>query len=156
MTPSKGIVIHKWPDRFWAKVNKTDSCWLWTGTLTTPGDRGYGQVRLNGQFPLVHRVAYEMLVGPIPEGMQIDHLCRVRRCVNPAHLEPVTNRENTARGTSLNGINARKTHCKRGHKLSGDNLRWDNGGKSRRCLQCERDRRPNARTEDRPGSPPAS
>ena len=74
--------------RFWAKVNKTDTCWLWTASTLN----GYGQIKAGGRFGkilLAHRVAYEMLVGPIPEGLQLDHLCRVTLCVNPKHLEPV-------------------------------------------------------------------
>ena len=91
-------------DRFWSKVQKQESgCWIWTGTRTRDG--GYGQIRLPGLYaPLIgpmrlaHRVAYELLVGPIPAGLVLDHLCRNRRCVNPAHLEPVTQRVNIQRG----------------------------------------------------------
>lgn len=85
-------------ERFWPKVERVeDGCWLWTASLT--GD-GYGRISLGGKFGpmgLAHRVAYELLVGPIPEGLELDHLCRVRRCVNPEHLEPVTHAENVRR-----------------------------------------------------------
>jgi len=79
---------------------------------------------------------YEALIGPIPEGLVIDHLCRVRNCVNPAHMEPVTNTENVLRGTGPTAVNAQKTHCKHGHPLTPDNLvkRTDR----RECMECRR------------------
>jgi hypothetical protein len=82
---------------------------------------GYGKV--GKPTRIAHRVAYELVVGPIPEGLQIDHLCRTRRCQNPAHMEPVTPRENQRRSGSVSGLNMAKTHCDAGHELSGDNLR---------------------------------
>lgn len=92
------------PARFWDKVDKAGAvpahlpesgpCWFWTGTRS---DEGYGSVRWEGPMLKAHRVAYELLVGPIPEGLEIDHLCRVTSCVNPAHLEPVTPAVNVAR-----------------------------------------------------------
>lgn len=86
--------------RFWNKVNKTDACWNWTGAKFY---RGYGCFRLNGQSVLAHRVAYELVHGPTPMGLVIDHLCRNTLCVNPDHLEPVTNAENVRRGMVLKG-----------------------------------------------------
>lgn len=87
--------------RFWSKVDKrgADDCWLWTGALTT----GYGRFHVAVGVPLVlaHRFAYEALVGRIPRGLDLDHLCRVRACVNPAHLEPVTRRNNLMRGNTI-------------------------------------------------------
>lgn len=81
--------------RFWLRVHKTDDCWLWTSTLR----RGYGRFWIApGRFVPAHRFAYELLVGPIPEGLELDHLCRNPACVNPAHLDPVTHRENVRRG----------------------------------------------------------
>ena len=101
-------------DRFWAKVVKTETdCWEWTGALNS---RGYGCVGIAGKGYLTHRVAYEALVAPIPQGLTIDHLCRNKVCCNPAHLEPVTLAENVRRAAVL------ITHCPRGHELAGDNL----------------------------------
>ena len=123
-------------DRFWSKVDKTPEteCWHWTSAITT---EGYGQFWFNRRPRLAHRLAYEMLVGPIPEGLVIDHLCRVRHCVNPAHMEPVTQAENNARGSSLSAENARKTHCKRGHPFTRENTRHTQEGE-RVCLACRR------------------
>src|SRR5690348_3625220 len=86
-------VIESPEERFWKYVEKTDSCWIWTGSLNTSG---YGILRI-GKTTSVHRFAYELLVGPIGEGLQLDHVCCVRHCVNPAHLEPVTAAENMRR-----------------------------------------------------------
>jgi hypothetical protein len=88
----------------------------------------------------VHRVAYELAKGPIPAGMQIDHLCRVLTCCNPAHLEAVTPRTNVRRSNSTAGINARKTHCSRGHPLdlASDNCRYSEKYNTRFCRACER------------------
>lgn len=89
--------------RVWDFIEKTDSCWLWTGHTTQDG---YGRIRHGAASPtpeathIVHRLVYEQLVGPIPEGMVLDHICRVRNCVNPKHLEPVTNAENLRRTTA--------------------------------------------------------
>lgn len=105
--------------RFWEKVDKTDDCWLWTGH--TRG--GYGRLKIGSKHRQAHRLAYEWLVGPIPEGKaHLDHLCRVRHCVNPAHLEPVTHRENVLRGESVVAKQARQTHCKRGHEFTEENI----------------------------------
>lgn len=124
-------------ERFWAKVKKTDTCWLWTGSCTA----GYGQFGIGGRKKMrVHRYAYELLVGPIPEGLVLDHLCRVRNCVNPDHLEPVTDRENRARGVFPFGKpRPPKTHCKRGHPLDDKNTYVHPNG-SRKCRTCVRDR----------------
>lgn len=83
------------PERFWRRVQEQEGgCWLWVGTV----DRGYGLLSVDGKTVRAHRYSYETLVGPIPDGLQIDHLCRNRGCVNPAHLEPVTQVENIRRG----------------------------------------------------------
>ena len=104
-------------------------CWI--GQLSK-FPAGYG----NRQGTPAHRLYYEELVGPIPEGLVTDHLCRNRDCVNPGHLEPVTNRENILRGEGITAQNARKTHCKRGHPLSGDNLYIDPSTGGRVCRVC--------------------
>ena len=124
-------------DRFWAKVAKShkDGCWLWTGT--TSG--GYGRIcegTPSRRMLPSHRVAYELLVGPIPDGLEIDHLCRVTRCVNPAHMEPVTHQENTRRGLS-GALQVLKTHCPRGHPYSGTNLYVGPEKGDRQCRTCK-------------------
>lgn len=118
--------------RFMAKV-RTDGngCWIWTGNTTGKG--GYSRFHYNGRMVVGHRWSYEHHVGPIPDGLVIDHLCRTRLCVNPHHLEPVTNHENAVvRGFGPTAINARKTVCKRGHELV------DNGNGRRHCPICIR------------------
>lgn len=113
--------------RFWTYVDvDPDGCWLWTGWLKSGG---YGGWCAGGLKFSAHRVAYEWTVGPIPEGLDLDHLCRVRNCVNPAHLEPVTRQENLLRG-SRSG----KTHCPQGHPYTEDNIYRDAGG--RKCRIC--------------------
>lgn len=107
-------------------------CWLWYGANS--GD-GYGRIRWNGKATGVHRVMYEIHRGAIPEGMEIDHLCRVRCCINPFHLEPVSKKENCLRGKSFSAWNSRKTHCLKGHELSAENLCSHKTKKFRRCCR---------------------
>ncbi len=123
--------------RFEERVRKTNGCWLWRGHLNSSG---YGRFKFVGGEAKAHRVGYELFVGPIPDGLVLDHLCRNTWCVNPAHLEPVTGAENTLRGFGAAAINARKTHCNKGHPLSGSNLKIyvDSAGEHRRCLTCKR------------------
>lgn len=123
--------------RFWSKVNKTDGCWEWTGALV----RGYGSFRADGHN-LAHRFSYEALVGPIPAGLVIDHLCRNKACVNPAHLEPVTQAENVLRGDGPQVTRERyaaRTHCKNGHELPADApvVRSGTGRTYRLCTACK-------------------
>ncbi len=116
---------------FLAKIdlNHDSGCWLWTGEVTP---KGYGRGRFAGQRIYAHRLAYELFVGPFPDGLVTDHLCRNRRCVNPAHLEPVTNAENVARGMLGRSL----THCKRGHEFTPENT-YRYGG-TRACRACAR------------------
>lgn len=119
--------------RFWAKVDKSGECWLWRGH-TSVGGYGDFAVWKNRHYG-AHRLAYELLVGPIPDGLHIDHLCRVRNCVNPAHLEPVTCKENLLRGQTFQAANARKTHCIHGHPFDDSNTYWRPAG-GRGCRTC--------------------
>lgn len=108
-------------------------CNLWTGRTNL---RGYGRIQHDKHQLLVHRVAYELRFGPIPLGLVIDHLCRNTLCCNPDHLEAVSQRENTLRGSGPTARRAWQTHCHKGHPLSGDNLRLLNG--RRQCRACRR------------------
>ena len=128
------------PKRFWDKVSPCpmSGCWLFVGATTS---HGYGNYRHEGRMEISHRVSYSALVGPIDAGLQLDHLCRVRCCVNPAHLEPVTNAVNTLRGESPRLASERniaaalaRTHCNRGHVLTPDNT--ISRGRSRSCRAC--------------------
>ncbi len=118
-------------ERFWAKVNKTDGCWLWTGSLT---NKGYGSFSYKGHTVQSHRYAHELLVGLVPEGLEVDHLCRNRACMNPAHLEAVTHRVNLLRGNSFSARYARVTHCPQGHLYNEANTRLSHG--RRLCRTC--------------------
>lgn len=122
--------------RFWAKVNKTETCWLWTASKKP---KGYGEFSVDGSLVYAHRFAYEAVVGPIPAGLTLDHLCRVRHCVNPTHLEAVTNRENNLRGESQSAAHARKTRCPQGHEYAGENLIVYRG--ARQCRECRNRRK---------------
>jgi hypothetical protein len=117
------------PERILSRIEKTDTCWLWRGAIK---ENGYGKTSWEGKPAYSHRVVYTQLVGPIPEGLEIDHLCKVRNCVRPEHLR-VTDRSGNNSNRTL------KTHCKNGHELVGDNvaIRGDNGG--RRCRACTRE-----------------
>lgn len=123
-------------DRFWEKVDQSADCWLWTATI---GIYGYGKFHMEGRPHDAHRVAWLLTHGAVPEDLQLDHLCRNRVCVNPAHLEPVSQRENILRGTAPTALNAAKTHCIHGHELSGANVyhRKDRAGR-RQCRECSR------------------
>lgn len=124
-------------ERFMAKVDLTLRCWLWTGTTS----RGYGYITVgkctdgSRRTTTAHRLAYEHFVEPIPDGLHVDHLCRVRNCVNPAHLEPVTCKENCQRGLKGRLL----THCPRGHPYDEVNTALRPDGR-RGCRTCHRDR----------------
>lgn len=120
-------------ERFWSQVEPTGFCWEWTGPLST---YGYGDFRpIRNRHVGAHRYAYEALVGPIPDGLELDHLCRNRACVNPDHLEPVTHAENLRRAPyGAADFQRRKTHCPQGHPYSGDNLLVYSG--RRNCRTC--------------------
>jgi HNH endonuclease len=131
--------------RFWSKVDKNGPtpehrpdlgpCWIWTGGTSN----GYGRIWRDGRVTPAHRVAYEMLVGPLADDREPDHLCRNHPCVNPTHLEAVTRRENLRRGVG----HGAETHCPKGHPYSGDNLmleRGKNGSTTRRCKTCNREK----------------
>ena len=137
-------------EKFWEKVNKDgpipayrldfDPCWIWTAAVNA---KGYGVMGVKKGSTLAHVISYNLHVGHVPSGMQIDHLCRVRNCVNPNHLEVVTPRVNVNRGFGPTAIHARKTHCPKGHPYSGENLYLYIGGihkGNRQCRICGRDR----------------
>lgn len=129
------------PPRFWAKVSPEPNtgCWLWLASL----NNGYGQLGI-GRHGMIRafRLAYEKLVGPVPEGLELDHViargCVGKLCCNPLHLEPITHRENTLRGVGPTARNAAKTHCPAGHPYAGDNLHRTARG--RFCRACQRAR----------------
>lgn len=136
-------------ERFLASIEvHTGGCWIWTNVV---GMYGYGQHSVDRRSVTAHRWAYEHYVGPIPENITLDHLCHTRdescrggpgclhrRCVNPAHLEPVTMRENLSRSSNAPAtLNTQKTHCPQGHAYAGDNLVIDEKGR-RRCRDCGR------------------
>ena len=117
--------------RFWSKVGFDESCWIWNGS---GNGTGYGSFWDGARTVYAHRWSYEFCVRPIPVGLQIDHLCRVRSCVNPEHLEPVTPQTNTLRGVGLTAQNAVKTHCIRGHPYNEANTYYEKKG--RQCRVC--------------------
>lgn len=89
-------------ERFWSKVDKTEGCWLWVGTIT---DRGYGRIRVDGRYLLAHRFSYEATNGPIPTGLEIDHICHTTNCVRPNHLRVVTRKQNIENRSGLQRTN---------------------------------------------------
>lgn len=120
------------PARVRSRIEPDDSgCWIWTDGSSSK----YARFMLNWKTHTAHRYVYEQLVGAIPEGLVIDHLCRVPRCVNPEHLEPVTHTENIRRGLT----HALKTHCPQGHPWIAENMYWKVDGKPR-CAVCRRER----------------
>jgi hypothetical protein len=117
------------------ELEQGSGCHLWTGAKI----KGYASAWVPERKAqmLVHRLVYAQVFGPIPDGLQLDHLCRVKNCINPAHLEPVTGRVNTLRGIGPTAINARKTHCLRGHPFDQANTKIRTDG-HRKCRTCRR------------------
>jgi len=125
---------------FWAKVKHPEGCWEWLGSIHTDG---YGKLGAKGENTTVyaHRLSYETFVGPIPDGLTIDHLCKNRKCCNPDHLEAVTAGENALRGEGIPAKNKRKRVCHLGHPYTPENTRIytkPNGNPYRRCILCLR------------------
>lgn len=112
-------------------------CWLWRAGGS---NGGYGRLSVGDHDITAHRAAYECWVGRLPADKQIDHLCRVRMCVNPAHLEPVSARENVLRGVAPSAQNSRKTHCLRGHEFTPENTYHELRSNYRHCRECAKDR----------------
>lgn len=135
MAGRKGPLLHR--VKRMTAAGSPDDCWRWLGHLNRDG---YGQIRDEfGVIITAHRASYLVHVGPIAAGMEIDHLCRNRACVNPAHLEPVTHQQNMMRTNVPAAVNARKTHCIRGHEFTPENtVRRPRG--YRACRTCVRDR----------------
>lgn len=132
-------------ERLMRRVEVSDTgCWLWTATTTA---NGYGKTSYLNRGWLAHRLMYEATVGPIPAGLTLDHLCRVRNCINPEHLEPVTQRTNTLRGDGPSARQARRTHCDRGHLYDDANTRVRGG--TRYCRACDRERQQESKARKR-------
>ncbi len=124
-------------ERLLVHARDEDECWLWPGA---DSGNGYGRISVDGKTRATHIVAYELFTGTrVPEGMVLDHKCRNRACYNPKCLKPIPGVDNTLIGEGPTALNARKTHCLRGHELVGDNLitRVRNGRTNRECRACK-------------------
>jgi len=122
------------PLYFWSHVmpEPNSGCWLWTGALARGG---YGKTYIAKRTTIAHRAAFEILIGPVPDGLELDHLCRTKCCINPLHLEPVTSTENNRRARIANASSMGV--CRKGHAIAGDNRYVTKT--SHRCLQCKRE-----------------
>ncbi len=152
-------------ERFWSRVQKTETCWLWTGTITPAG---YGRVKINGTNVPAHRYAYELTRGPVPNGMTLDHCCHNedvacqggpqclhRRCVTPSHLEVASSRDNTLRGNTPAAANVAKTHCPKGHAYDEANT-WISRRGDRHCRACHRNKKRSRHNSSNTSSAPNS
>lgn len=125
--------------RLLSKTDRSGNCWVWLGSKLKSG---YGQIGVQGATPdlyrprMVHRVSYEIFVGPIPDGLEIDHLCRNTSCLNPDHLEAVTPAVNMGRGMSPNHVIRRSGYCSAGHEMTPENTYLNKNGIWRRCREC--------------------
>lgn len=119
--------------QIFGNTEEEDECWLWMGSMY---NNGYGKIGKTGY--MVHRIAYELTQGDVPEDMCLDHLCKQRNCVNPEHLEVVTLVENVMRGESQHAKNARKTHCINGHEFTPENTYHRSDRNTRECIACRR------------------
>lgn len=149
-TGSLELVIVSFEERFWSKVDKrgSDECWPWIASIDPYGYGAFATGRAHGYYGTAHRTAYALLIGPIPEGLTIDHTCHNessciggvscvhRRCCNPNHLEAVPRRVNVLRGKGSAAINANKTHCPQGHPYDAANTKRPPSG-GRRCRICD-------------------
>ena len=130
--------MNNFEKRFWGNVQKTRGCWKWIGGKS----QGYGRLQIGSRTDgsrrkvLAHRVSYELLVGKVPKGRELDHLCRNRACVRIDHLEVVTKRQNILRGVGMGALNARKTICKNGHAFTQKNTYQTKKG--RECKTCHK------------------
>ena len=131
------VVIEEAPDDMSGRYPGCPPTGCWSHRVK-PAQKGYRQPSFRGRGAYLHRLVYEALRGPIPEGLQLDHLCRNRGCCNPDHLEPVSSRENILRGETIPAACAAKTHCLNGHPLSGGNLVVLLDGR-RNCRECRKD-----------------
>lgn len=120
------------PKNFWKHVEKTSACWLWTANKN---QKGYGRVKVEGVMLSAHRVSYLHFVGAIPDGLELDHLCRNRGCVNPFHMEPVTHRENVKRGQA-GVLRSQWAHCANGHTFDSENTYINPTNLKRSCRAC--------------------